>query len=150
MTSGHDAVYAATLHLGTVIPPTTQGDFILLSFLSCLALCLVSHPLSLLLTHSYAKLSAIDKRTWCIGIVRGVAGVVIGVASIPIFTCPVVSVDTIRGATDYSRMWVAILVGFFIFELLSLLWVAIFFNYRNFPLWYHHIGGILFVGSVMW
>merc|ERR1712127_727605 len=44
----------------------------------------------------------------------------------------------------------AVLCGFFAFELASLAWVAVFYNYKNAPLWAHHALGMLFVGSVMY
>jgi hypothetical protein len=81
-------------------------------------------------------------------VTRGLFGVVLAALSIPAHTCGVLTGDTVTGVTAYSRLCMGVLVGFFAFELASLTWVALFYNYRNAPLWAHHVLGMLFVGSV--
>lgn len=132
---------------GTALTPAATLP---LTFLLCLLTALATGPISRKCTKTYAGLSTVDRKTWCIGVVRGVFGLVLTAMAVPLYWCPVLTSDVAHGVTEYSRLCMAVLCGFFAFELASLAWVAVFYNYKNAPLWAHHALGMLFVGSVMY
>jgi len=148
-TNGTSDLLSLALSSTPVSGPSTSPVLVLCSLASCVLLCLLSSVLSHALSRTYRHLSPIDRRTWCIGVVRGVFGVVLAALSLQPHLCATLDADVVSGTTPYSEAAMAVLVGFFTFELLSLVWVAVFFGYRNAPLWAHHVLGLAFVGSVM-
>jgi hypothetical protein len=135
-----DFLFEAELPVGSVALKWT--------IVACVAICLLTDLVSRLATQTYAKLPVIDKGNWCIGAVRGTMGIVLAAASVPVYYCETLSANPAMGTTAYSDAVTGVLSGFFWFEMLTLVLMSALLGYKNTPLWFHHVLGLIFVESV--
>ncbi|XP_033844679.1 protein CLN8 [Periophthalmus magnuspinnatus] len=116
------------------------------------AVFLLSHILSLGLSHTYNSLLAKEKVFWNLAVTRGVFGLQSIVAGLRTLTeNSMLSKDRVSGQEDWSWFHVLTATGFFIFENLALHTSSLVFWSFDMPLATHHFFALTgYAGAVVW
>lgn len=123
-----------------------------LGFAFYAAVFLLSHLLSMALSHTYRSLLAKEKVFWNLAATRAAFGIQSVVAGLRALTeDSVVSRDRVRGQEDWSWFTVLTATGFFVFENVALHASSVVFRSFDLPLAAHHFFALSgFAGAVVW
>ncbi|XP_056152052.1 protein CLN8 [Lampris incognitus] len=113
---------------------------------------LLSHLLSVVLSHTYRSLLAKEKVFWNLAATRAVFGIQSTVAGLRALTLDsALSRDKVRGQEDWSWFNILTATGFFLFENVALHASSIVFRSFDLPLATHHFFALSgYAGAVVW
>lgn len=116
------------------------------------AVFLLSHLLSVTLSHTYNSLLPKERVFWNLAATRAVFGVQSTVAGLRVLTeDSVLNRDRVRGQEDWSWFNVLTATGFFVFENSALHVSSVVFRSFDLPLATHHFFALAgYAGSVVW
>ncbi|XP_029349896.1 protein CLN8 [Echeneis naucrates] len=117
-----------------------------------LSIFLLSHLLSVALSHTYKCLLAKEKVFWNLAVTRAVFGIQSTVAGLRALTeDSELTRDRVRGQEDWSWFNVLTATGFFVFENIALHTSSVVFRSFDLPLATHHFFAVAgYVGAVVW
>ncbi|XP_020775376.2 protein CLN8 [Boleophthalmus pectinirostris] len=116
------------------------------------AVFLLSHILSMALSHTYNSLLAKEKVFWNLAVTRGVFGLQSIVAGLRTLTeDSMLSRDRVNGQEDWSWFHILTATGFFVFENVALHTSSLVFWSFDMPLATHHFFALAgYAGAVVW
>ncbi|XP_041810000.1 protein CLN8 [Chelmon rostratus] len=127
-------------------------QLIVLGFAFYAAVFLLSHLLSVSLSHTYTSLLAKEKVFWNLAATRAVFGIQSTVAGLRALTeDSLLTRDRMRGQEDWSWFTVLTATGFFVFENIALHASSVVFRSFDLPLATHHFFALSsYAGAVVW
>ena len=123
-----------------------------LGFAFYTAVFLLSHLVSVALSHTYNSLLAKEKVFWNLAATRAAFGIQSTVAGLRTLTeDSALARDRVRGQEDWSWFNVLTATGFFVFENVALHGSSVAFRSFDLPLATHHFFALAgYVGTVVW
>ena len=127
-------------------------QLIVLGFAFYAAVFLLSHLVSVALSHTYNSLLAKEKVFWNLAATRAAFGIQSTVAGLRTLTeDSALARDRVRGQEDWSWFNVLTATGFFVFENVALHASSVAFRSFDLPLATHHFFALSgYVGTVVW